>query len=54
MAEHVLNHEAPNAGASVDRRQDEQSLEQDGEVIPECLHRLAADRLGEDLRHSHR
>jgi hypothetical protein len=53
VAEHVLDHEPAHPRTGVDRRQDEQRLEQDREVVPERFHRLAAQRLAEDLRHAH-
>ena len=53
-AEQVLDHEAADAGAGVDRGQDEQRLEQDGEVVPERHHRLAADHARQDVRHADR
>ena len=52
MTEHVLDHEAADPRAGVHRGQDEQRLEQDREVVPECLHRFAAHGLCEDLRHA--
>ena len=53
VTEHVLDHEPPDPCTGVDRRQDEQRLEQDREVVPERFHGLAAQCLPEDLRHSH-
>ena len=44
-AQQVLQHEAPGPRAGIDGGQDEQRLEQDGEVVPEGHHRLAADEL---------
>ena len=43
VAEHVLEHEAADPGARVHRGQDEQRLEHDREVVPEGLHRGAAE-----------
>ena len=51
-ADEILNHEARDARAGVDRRQDEQRLEQNGEVIPEGHRRRAADGARQDLRHA--
>ena len=52
-AQQILDHEAADAGAGVDRGQDEQGLEQDGEVIPEGHHGLAADHARQDVGHAH-
>ena len=51
VAEQVLQHEARDARAGVDRRQDEQRLEHDREVIPNRQQRVA-ERAREDARHA--
>src|SRR5438309_2125612 len=43
VADEILDHEAADAGAGVHRRQDEQRLEQNGEMIPEASQRRAAE-----------
>ena len=48
-ADQILDHEARDARAGVDRRQDEQRLEQNGEMIPEGHQRLAADGARENF-----
>ena len=48
----VLEHEAADARARVERGEDEQRLEHDGEVIPEGHDGLASAGLHEDLRHA--
>ena len=50
----VLEHEAADARAGVERGEDEQRLEHDGEVIPERHRRLAAEHAREDVRHADR
>ncbi len=54
VTEQVLQHEAADARARVQRGQDEQRLEHDREVVPERHHALAAERMREDLRHPDR
>nr|GEU28427.1 response regulator GacA, putative [Tanacetum cinerariifolium] len=51
-AQQVLQHEAAGAGAGVHGSEDEQRLEQDGKVVPECHHALAADHVGQDVGHA--
>ncbi len=52
MAEKILDHETGDAGAGVHRGQDEQSLEQDGEMVPEGLGRRSAEKAGQDMGHA--
>ena len=49
----LLEHEAADPGAGVDRGEDEERLEHDGEVIPE-RDQPCAKRMAEDLGHSYR
>ena len=53
VADRVLQHEAGNARAGVDRGEDEQGLEHDGEVVPEAHHGGAADELLHDVGKAH-
>jgi hypothetical protein len=43
VAEQILDHEPACAGAGINRREDEQRLEQDGEVVPEGFEGLASE-----------
>ena len=56
VAQELLQHEAPDARAGVDRGQDEQRLEHDREVVPQRGERRRPARrdAGEDLRHADR
>ena len=54
VAERLRQHETCDARAGVDRRQDEQRLEHDREVVPELLHRIAWDDAAEHVRHAER
>src|SRR4029077_10398450 len=53
-AECILNHETGYARTRVEDGKDEQSLEHDGEVIPERHDRGASETLREDVRHAYR
>ena len=53
MAQRVLQHEAADARAGIERGEDEHRLEHDREVIPEREQALA-ERVGEDARHADR
>ncbi len=52
-AQQVLQHEAARARAGVHRGEDEERLEQDGEVVPEGHHGRSAHHLVQDVRHAH-
>ncbi len=52
VAEEILQHEAADAGAGVDHREDEQGFEHDGEVVPEREEAFAAAAFGEDVGHA--
>ena len=54
MPAEVLQHEAADARAGVERREDEQRLEHDREVVPERHRRAAAEHVREEMRHPHR
>ena len=45
VAEQILNHKSACAGAGINRREDEQGLEQDGEVVPKGFERFASKGL---------
>ena len=47
-----LNHEAADARAGIEHRENKQRLEHDREVIPDAEQAVAADRAGKNLRHA--
>ena len=52
MAERVLHHEAANARAGVEDRENEQGFKHDSEVVPDRHQRLAAQAVGKNVRHA--
>ena len=52
IAQAVGKHEPGDSGAGVDRREDEQGLEHDREVVPERLQAGTAEHAVQDLRHA--
>ena len=54
MPEHILQHEAPDARAGIERRQDEHRLEHDREVIPDGHAGRWPKVAAEDARHADR
>src|SRR4051812_38955261 len=53
MLAEVLEHEAPHAGACVERGENEQRLEHDGEVVPQGDRARSAERAGKEMRHAY-
>jgi hypothetical protein len=53
MTEEILQQVSTDSSARIDRREDKQRLEHDGEVIPE-VEPAPADDAREDLRHADR
>src|SRR5271165_506530 len=52
-ANKVLDHESKDAGAGVDRCQDEKSFEQDREMVPDSHQSTTAKKIRKDRRHAH-
>src|SRR5439155_24598728 len=52
VSEEVLQHESSHACAGVKHGENEQRLKHDGEVVPDGLEALHAQRIREDVRHT--